>query len=190
MSEPGGKSIRRPENAVSMLMAHSWGVEWLESGNEELFVATDQRGPRFTSCAGKRDRLVRFVAQHLDPTDWETLLALAWESSTEEREAALLGLRVRSYREALSRVRAVAVTVQLVLLRGEDGGALPFEDVVARACPLEGMGDVLEWLDGDGGSAREASRRLGISVRVARGRLSTARCLLAIAEAVAEEAAL
>lgn len=133
-------------------------------------------------------RLLKLVARHVDTKDWEVISTHAYARSTAHAEAKSLGITVNSYRAALQRVQGIAETIRSVLLLIDGGGDLSRESLKACISARLGVADVVPWMDQEN-AAKLAAAELSMGVSVVRNRLSTARRLLAVAEAVAGEVA-
>lgn len=131
-------------------------------------------------------RLLQLVARHVDAKDWEVVSTHAYARSTAHAEAKSLGIAVDAYRAALQRVQWIAETIRAVLLLTDGGGNPSRESLKACISGRLGIADVVPWMDEEG-AKKVAAAELKISVSSARNRLSTARRLLAVAEAVAAE---
>lgn len=131
-------------------------------------------------------RLLQMVARYVEPKDWEVISTHAYARSTAHAEAKSLGMAVDAYRAALQRVQWIAETIRAVLALIDGGGDLSRESLKACISGRLGVADVVPWMDQED-AAKLAAAELKVSLSAARNRLSTARRLLTVAEAVAAE---
>lgn len=133
-------------------------------------------------------RLLQLIARHVPADDWEVVATHAFARSTANAEARSIGISVNAHRAALQRVQSTAETVRAVVALVDGGGATDRTSLKACVSARLGIADVLPWVD-EQDAAKRASAELKISLAIARNRLSAARRLLAVAEAVAGEVA-
>ena len=131
-------------------------------------------------------RLLQMVARYVEAKDWEVISTHAYARSTAHAEAKSLGMQVDAYRAAMTRVQWIAETIRAVLALIDGGGDLSRESLKSCISGRLGTADVVPWMDQED-AAKLAAAELKISIATARNRLSTARRLLTVAEAVAKE---